>query len=62
MWKLVYADSTETWSLYNVSEDAMGLTDVSGSYTRKLTEMKSIIESYKSTSDNLVVPGVEPVP
>ena len=40
----------------------MGLTDLSGSYTRKLTEMKSIIESYKSTSDNLVVPGVDPAP
>jgi arylsulfatase A-like enzyme len=60
LWKLVFVDSTESYDLYNLSDDPSGLTDVSVNFPRKLTEMGSILDGYMAKKAEL--PPVETRP
>ena len=60
LWKLVYVDSTESYGLYNLSDDPSGQTDVSGDFPRKLTEMVSILDEY--ITKKAALPTAEYVP
>ncbi len=61
LWKLVYVDSTESYNLYNLSDDPSGQTDVSGDFPRKQTEMVSILEVYMAKKADLPPAEARPV-
>jgi len=61
LWKLVYVDSTESYNLYNLSDDPSGQTDVSGDFPRKLTEMGSILDGYMAKKADLPPAETRPV-
>lgn len=45
-WKMLYVDSTQTYYLYNLEEDPLGLVDVSDSYPLEAAEMKLFLDEY----------------